>query len=87
MSVGVGGAACILESFTYTEIVCVTQQSGAMTDTLTVSVTNSFDTVFPADCTGSCDFEFSAAATPTLTSVDKPEVIMSLPILNQPITV
>lgn len=75
-------AECEITSQTYTEIVCVTGLSGALSADVGVTVTNSLGTKLPASCdTGSdCAFAYDAAATPTLDSIDAPVGVSGLQI-------
>ena len=71
-----GLATCDITSSTYEEIVCVTSASSETNNTVTLTVTNSYNALLPVGCvTEDCWFMFTADATPTLTALHSPDKV------------
>ena len=69
-----GFASCEVTYQTYELITCVTEANSESNNSVTITVTNSYDAVLPVECVSEdCWFEFTTDATPTLTDVASPQ--------------
>lgn len=68
VEVKIGLSVCEIESFSYTEIICITPaQSSASTEEITVTIGG-----FPATCKvgGGCNYDYADGSTPKITAIN-----------------
>lgn len=67
ITVSIGGIGCSINSVSYASFTCVTANAYVSSANITVTV-NANGQNIPAECRGMCQYSFTSASTPTITS-------------------
>ncbi len=68
IAVSINAIACTVLEVTYDTVVCMTSNANVLTANITLSVYVNGQSI-PAECRGSCEYSYSSADTPTISSV------------------